>query len=276
MKLKKISCLIPFLAFLSVPPAMAAFSLPGLTDDPAPTDTTGGNSLADLITGNPGIPATPPQNKPDPVAPNDPVAKKPAPTDNWWLGPPQEDNNNTGILPIIPLSDDEAATLLHMREEEKLARDVYLTLFDTWDAAVFGNISNSEQKHMDTMLSKVEMYELVDPVTDDAVGAFDTEEFADLYVQLTEQGAQSLEAALMVGGLIEELDIMDLQAAIEESDHPDIVQAYENLMRGSRNHLRQFAAQIESLGLIYEAQLMTQEEVDEIINSPMERGGRGH
>ncbi|WP_419588942.1 DUF2202 domain-containing protein [Thiolapillus sp.] len=27
-------------------------------------------------------------------------------------------------------------------------------------------------------------------------------------------------------------------AAIEESDNPDVIQAYENLMRGSRNHLR--------------------------------------
>ena len=88
------------------------------------------------------------------------------------------------------------------------------------------------------MLSKVEMYDLVDPVTDDTVGAFETEDFAQLYDQLTEKGMESLEAAFMVGGLIEELDILDLQRAIEESDHPDVIQAYENLMRGSRNHLR--------------------------------------
>lgn len=275
MKLKKIVYVLPFLTILSGPAAMAAFSIPGLTDDPTPTDSTAGNGLADLIPGNTNIPVPPPQNDPVPVVPNDPVADKPAPTDTWWGTPPQ-DNNNTGVLPVIPLSDEEAATLLHMREEEKLARDVYLTMFDAWDAAVFGNISDSEQKHMDTMLSKVELYELVDPVTDDAVGAFETEDFAQLYDQLTEKGMESLEAALMVGGLIEELDILDLQRAIEESDHPDVIQAYENLMRGSRNHLRQFASQIESLGLIYEAQIMTQEEVDEIINSPMERGGRGH
>ncbi len=275
MKLKKIIVALPFLTLLSGPAAMAAFSIPGLTNDPNPTDSTAGNGLADLIPGNTNIPVSPPQNHPVPVTPNNPVVDKPVPTDIWWGTPPQ-DNNNTGVLPVIPLSDEEAATLLHMREEEKLARDVYLTLFDAWDAAVFGNISNSEQKHMDTMLSKVEMYDLVDPVTDDTVGAFETEDFAQLYDQLTEKGMESLEAALMVGGLIEELDILDLQQAIEESDHPDVIQAYENLMRGSRNHLRQFASQIESLGLIYEAQMMTQEEVDEIINSPMERGGRGH
>ena len=66
------------------------------------------------------------------------------------------------------------------------------------------------------MLSKVEMYDLVDPVTDDTVGAFETEDFAQLYDQLTEKGMESLEAAFMVGGLIEELDILDLQRAIED------------------------------------------------------------
>jgi len=275
MKLKKIACMLPFLTMLSGSVTMAAFPLPSF-DGGNPDNTPPANPLLDLIPGTRN-PVEPPGGKPDPVTPDTPVTGNPGGPGGGspWMEPPQ-DNNNIGDLPVLPLSEEEAATLLHMREEEKLARDVYLTLFDIWDFTAFSNISNSEQKHMDTMLSKVEMYDLVDPVTDDAIGAFDTEEFANLYEQLTEQGAQSLEAALLVGGLIEELDIIDLQQAIEESDHPDMIQAYENLLRGSRNHLRQFASQIENLGLIYEAQLMTQEEVDEIINSPMERGGKGH
>ncbi len=173
------------------------------------------------------------------------------------------------------LSDAEALTLEHMREEEKLARDVYLTLYGTWEQSVFDNISGAEQRHMNAMGNKIERYGLVDPVVDDSVGVFQTEEFASLYQELTEKGATSLEDALYVGGLIEELDILDLQRAIEESEHGDIINAYENLMRGSRNHLRAFVAQIENLGLVYEAQLMTQEEVDAIANSPIERGGAG-
>jgi hypothetical protein len=273
MKLKKIVVALSFLSVFSGSAAMAAFSIPSLTGDTA--NTVPANPLLDIIADNPDPVAPPPGNTAVPVVPDNPVTRDPGNPGNWWMDTPPNDNS-TGVLPVIPLNTEEAATLLHMREEEKLARDVYLTLFDTWDFVVFENIAGSEQKHMDTMLSKVETYDLVDPVTDNAVGAFETEEFTALYDELTSDGAQSLEAALMAGGLIEELDILDLQRAIEESEHQDIIQAYENLLRGSRNHLRQFASQVENLGLIYEAQLMTQEEVDEIINSPMERGGRGH
>ncbi len=271
MEPKTITYALPFLTILYSSVSMAAFSLPGLTNAPsAPA-----NNPLEPISGNTNRPAPPPQDTLVPVVPDQPVTNNSTPPVNHWVDPPQG-NNDTGILPVIPipLSDEEAATLLHMREEEKFARDVYLTLSDIWDSAVFGNISNSEQKHMDIMLSKVEQYGLVDPVADDTVGVFNTMAFAELYEQLTQQGKESFEAALMAGGLVEELDILDLQQAIEESDHTDIIQAYEILLRGSRNHLRQFASQIESLGLIYAAQVMTQEEVDEIINSPMERGGR--
>jgi hypothetical protein len=70
----------------------------------------------------------------------------------------------------------------------------------------------------------------------------------------------------------EELDMIDLQAAIDATDNPDIQQLYENLMSGSRNHLRAYVGHIENLGIVYEAQYLTQEEVDEIVDSAVERG----
>ncbi|MDP2030099.1 MAG: DUF2202 domain-containing protein [Thiobacillus sp.] len=48
--------------------------------------------------------------------------------------------------------------LLFMREEEKLARDVYLTLYETWGLAVFSNIASSEQSHMDALLKLLRTY----------------------------------------------------------------------------------------------------------------------
>ena len=181
----------------------------------------------------------------------------------------------TGVQLTMALSDAEAATLVFMREEEKLARDVYITLYEQWDHPVFNNISGSEQRHMDSMKSKIDKYGLVDPVTDDTVGVFQNEELSTLYNALIERGSVSLEDALHVGGYIEELDISDLEEAIAESSHADVSRAYENLERGSRNHLRAFVRQIEDLGIVYEAQVMSQEEVDAIVNSSMERGGKG-
>ncbi len=45
-------------------------------------------------------------------------------------------------------------------------------------------------------------------------------------------------------------------------------------MTGSRNHLRAYVGQIEALGLVYEAQYLSQEQVDDIVDSPVERGRR--
>ena len=200
-----------------------------------------------------------------------------SPLQAGWKGgkPGPGGQGSTGIRVTTALSDAEAATLVFMREEEKLARDVYITLYDQWENPVFNNISGSEQRHMDSMKSKIDKYGLVDPVTDDTVGVFQNEALSTLYNALIERGGVSLEEALHVGGYIEELDISDLEKAIAESSHADVVRAYENLERGSRNHLRAFVGQIENLGVVYEAQVMLQEEVDAIINSAMERGGKG-
>ena len=87
---------------------------------------------------------------------------------------------NTGTQVTTALSDAEAATLVFMREEEKLARDVYITLYDQWEHPVFNNISGSEQRHMDSMKSKIDKYGLVDPVTDDTVGIFQNGNYSPL------------------------------------------------------------------------------------------------
>ncbi len=180
------------------------------------------------------------------------------------------------VQPVVtPLPDVEAATLTFLREEEKLSRDLYLNFFDLWQNPVFDNVAAAEQRHMDSIKMLLDRYGLVDPVQDDTVGTFTNADLADLYDELVARGAVSAEAALYAAAYNEEQDIVDLQKAIAESTHADVTKAYENLLVGCRNHLRIFVAQIEIVGLVYEAQVMSQEEVDEIINSDMERGGNG-
>ena len=166
------------------------------------------------------------------------------------------------------LSDTETAHLIFMREEEKLARDTYLTLNQTWGLRVFSNISNSEQNHMDAMLAKLNFYGVADPVLSDAVGSFTNTTLAALYTELIESGQVSLLDALFVGAFIEEVDMRDIQVAIDETSHVDIIAAYENLLAGSKNHLRAFVSQIELLGVGYVAQVLDQSEVDAILGKP--------
>lgn len=165
-----------------------------------------------------------------------------------------------------PVTDAEIEHLTYMREEEKLARDVYLTLYDTWGLQVFATIAESEQIHTDAVLAKIEKYSLVDPVIDDTVGAFVNKDLALLYDTLITQGSMSELDALFVGGAIEEIDMIDIQHAIDETEHRDIQRVYENLMAGSKNHLRAFVSEVEAMGVAYPAQYLDQVTVDEILS----------
>ena len=192
-------------------------------------------------------------------------------------------SNVVASLPAQALSTEEEVGLTKMREEEKLARDVYQVLYEKWGAQVFGNITQSEQRHMDAIKALLDKYNLPDPVADPSVGAFTSSEMQELYDKLVAQGEQSLVEAYKVGATIEDLDLYDLYELLEQTDNADIQQVYENLAKGSRNHLRAFTTQLSLNGVTYEAQFLSQDQVADIITSPMERGpadsttgNRGH
>lgn len=175
-------------------------------------------------------------------------------------------------LPKELLSPSELSTLYLMREEEKLARDVYISLYNKWGVNIFSNISNSEQTHMDAILILLNKYSLTDPVGSNAVGVFNNATLQNLYTQLIEQGNTSVAEAYKVGATIEDLDIFDLKSALLNNDNQDIKLVYDMLTKGSRNHMRSFYKNILNVGGIYIPQHITQSEFDAIINSPMETG----
>ena len=168
---------------------------------------------------------------------------------------------------------DEVADLQYMREEEKLARDVYLVLFDAWGVQTFTNIASSEQTHTDAVARMIERLEFEDPVVDDTIGVFVNLQLDALYDQMVTEGLQSSVDALHVGATIEEVDMIDIQAAVERADDPEIIALYESLLCGSRNHLRAFTSNLENAGHPYVAQFLDPTEVEAIISSPRETCG---
>ena len=75
-------------------------------------------------------------------------------------------------IPSESLSETELSGLQFMREEEKLARDVYSTLYEKWGLPIFSNIAQSEQTHTEAVRDLLEKYNQPDPVIDDTVGVF--------------------------------------------------------------------------------------------------------
>lgn len=171
------------------------------------------------------------------------------------------------------LSKNEIDGLILMREEEKLARDVYFVLGEKWGVKIFSNISSSEQTHTNAVKVLLDRYHIEDPVKSDEIGIFTSKDLQKLYNQLVEQGKKSVLNALVVGITIEDLDINDLNKLIEKTDNADIIAVYNNLNRGSRNHLRAFMRQIDRNNGEYFPQYISKSEFDTIINSEQEKGG---
>ena len=193
--------------------------------------------------------------------------------------------HNGGMASQVPafaigeISEAEADGLVFMREEEKLARDSYLTLYDLWGLRPFSNIASSEQTHTDSVKALLEMYDITDPVTDDSIGVFVNADLQALYNDLMEKGNTSLVDAIEVGIAIEEIDILDLINYIENTEEANLEWVYENLKAGSENHLRAYVSQWEmQTGETYVPQYLPQELYDAIMSasSGNSGGGQGH
>ena len=149
-------------------------------------------------------------------------------------------------VPPGQLTEEEEDGLIHMRLEEKVARDVYIFLGDLYNNQKFLNIQLSEQKHMDAMKKLLTKYNVEDPVTDDTPGVFSDPVFQSLYDGFILQGQISVNEAFLVGKAIEELDITDLEYQLTFVDNPDIINVYTNLLRASESHLAAFIKSINS------------------------------
>ena len=194
-----------------------------------------------------------------------PGAFKPDGASGWCI-------QKVKALPKEPLSPKEKAWLLKMREEEKLAHDVYFTILQRWPLRAFENITNSEQKHMDMVKALLDKYGLKDPVKGLGMGYFKSKEFSELYSEMVKRGMKNFGEAIKVGAEIEELDIHDLQQALKEVDNQDVKLVFQNLMKASRNHLRIFSNWLKKIGENYQPKYISKEEYQKTISTPIERG----
>ena len=182
------------------------------------------------------------------------------------------DSAGTGLVATTTtgtLTDAEIEDLVFMREEEKLARDVYLTLYDMWGVQTFSSIAASEQAHTDSIKGLLDAYGIADPVVNDTIGVFANPELQSLYNDLIAAGSTSLVDALKVGAAIEEIDILDLYEAMEVTAQPNILQVYARLLAGSENHLRAFVSALSAQGVDYAPQYLNADAYSAIIGGTM-------
>ncbi|HNR06126.1 MAG TPA: DUF2202 domain-containing protein [Saprospiraceae bacterium] len=171
------------------------------------------------------------------------------------------------------LSAEDIDAILFMREEEKLARDAYELFYVKWGVNPFGHIRFSEQNHMDQVKTLIVSYKLEDPIekTADEPGKFENGQLQNLYAEVVKEGSTSMMAGLKTGALIEEIDILDLDARMARSQNADIRRVFSYLKRASENHLNAFVRKLKVNGVDYNPVKMNKKQFDEILGGN-ERG----
>ena len=182
-----------------------------------------------------------------------------------------EANLKSALITTSDLTDSELASLLKMKEEEKLARDVYSVLSQKWGSSVFTNISAAENNHLNAIVLLLTNYGSTETSIGEA-GVFADAAVQTLYNDLIAKASVSIEEAYKTGALIEEMDIKDLTEALGSTTNENVILVFENLLKGSRNHLRVFNRQLTTLGIVYTPVYFSQADYDLIVSSAMEKG----
>jgi hypothetical protein len=161
------------------------------------------------------------------------------------------------------ISQTERDGLVLMREEEKLAGDVYAYFYTKYGLRPFTNINKSEVQHSGAVLRLLTYFGIPDPALTQA-GKFSNPDIQGLYNKLTADGSTA-ENALAVGAFIEEYDIADLRKLIAETQNADIKMVYTNLLNGSYNHIKAFTRVLAGRGVTYTPQILSADELNEIL-----------
>jgi hypothetical protein len=148
-----------------------------------------------------------------------------------------------------------------------------VALGETWGIRAFENIAAAETTHGEAVKTLLDPHGLADPAAGQPAGAFTDPELQALYGDLVARGRTSLVDALTVGALIEEMDISDLRDRATAT--PDIALVYEDLERGSENHLRAFVRNLERRGGTYTPTYISVDEFESILGSSNGQGQTG-
>ncbi len=175
--------------------------------------------------------------------------------------------------PTSTLTQDVKDALAYMGNEERLAYDVYMNLYNYHlengnEIRQFTNIATrSEIKHVEIVQDLVRKYNLnpedttnvENPVAtkdiafeDMPMGKYDVASIQELYDMLYAKGIQSTQDALEVGCMVEVTDVNDLDRWIlkaQEANAQDVLDGFQILIEGSYNHYWAFDKGLKNMGV---------------------------
>jgi len=181
-----------------------------------------------------------------------------------------------GVTPAFDstadLTADEIEFIYAVREDEKVARDLYFSFFGTFGLKPFENIGKAEDNHIKATEKLFDYYEIDYPALSEN-GKFENAIRQKLFDSLLLKGTPELEA-FKVMAMLEESNIVEYGEVLKTIANPNIKIVIENLARASANHFKAAIRQITALGGTYTPALMTQEQYRAVIAIGFEKGKR--
>lgn len=131
------------------------------------------------------------------------------------------------------------AQLTEMREEERMARDLYTQLAASSGEAIFTRIAGAEQRHLDAVERLMTSQGMNPDAAGSTVGRYAVGEVQAAYTGWLSQGRASDQAAYKVGVELETWDVAELKAMKVPSDTTG-ARVVAALLNGSKHHLTAF------------------------------------
>jgi hypothetical protein len=176
----------------------------------------------------------------------------------------------TGEQTVLPraiaakLSSRDKDGLLFIWEEEKAARDLYTSLYESDNLSIFIKLARSEQSHMDQAKAIIDEYALAIPGKDEK-GVFQNQTLQKIHDELLAKGLSSDQDALTVAATFEEISIIDLEKELDATHAEDVKAMYQGLLAGSRKHLRSYVSDLKSRGIQYDPQYLGKDEFEKTV-----------
>ncbi len=166
--------------------------------------------------------------------------------------------------PLSTLTEDMKYALSYMWHEEKLAKDIYLSLNEiNYNKQMYNIATKSETVHENlvedlavrydlnlTNVADYKEYYAKEDLANLAQGEFAITKIQDLYNALYDFGKVSPQQTLQVGCMVEVTDINDLNEFIaKSSEASDLLAVFDFLKEGSYKHYWSFDNGLKSIGV---------------------------
>jgi len=183
----------------------------------------------------------------------------------------QRNNTNCKLVAPSPNLDlKEIDFLLKMYEEEKLARDVYVSFYNKYNIEFFKNTSQAQQIQMNQIACLLKHYNLKYKATE-REGIFNDLNIQQHYFDFKEQGDISVSDAIKASATIEDLNLFDLGEYMSFTKNPAILAIFKHLSCGAKNHLRNFVNVLKVKNETYLPKHITEKEYKRIVKKKNEK-----